>query len=105
MTSEVEQLIFMGIAGLTGLVVWLLKLVGSDHRKALMGIRQNMDVLGEKFDVEVKAVEKRINSLEKTDIAVQIHLDSLKQMKEQFDAIQHSMAVISGMVRSKDNEQ
>lgn len=91
------------LGGVTAFVLWLIKLVWGDHRKAITDIAKDLKEIKDKLDAEINNLEERVVDLEKTDVGVQIHLDSLKELKSQVDGIAGSLMSLTSLAVKRDD--
>lgn len=89
MEEEVEAILYLLVGGIVSILGWALNKVWSDKAAAI-----------DAAIVAIQQLENRIDELEKSDVGVQIHLDSLHELRQQVDTVRTS---ILGLVGPRGN--
>ena len=73
------------LAGIATAMAWLFKVVWGDHKKQM-----------EKIAKDIEAIKDQITELEKADVGVQIHLESLTELKVQLENLRNAVLRSAG---------
>lgn len=85
MNIEDGTIIKWFLGGITLVIGWLFKVVWGDHKKQM-----------EKIAKDIEAIKDQITELEKADVGVQIHLESLTELKTQLENLRNAVLKSAG---------